>query len=177
MLDALEAVGLTAGTLEQTCAALGAAERPFTRPSKCPAEFRKQAVELVKASGKTGAEVARDLSINDTTLGGPGRARGPARAPASSPEAARATAFVDGERSLRALGKVLAGRPAPPRCDGCARTHDPGGWVTARRTADRSSTCTPYGGVETSRNGILEIASSLGHPVLMQIRSSLARSS
>ena len=39
------------------------------RPSKYPAEFREQAVELVKASGKTVAEVARDLSINDTTLG------------------------------------------------------------------------------------------------------------
>ncbi len=39
------------------------------RPSKYPAEFREQAVELVKASGKTVAEVARDLKINDTTLG------------------------------------------------------------------------------------------------------------
>lgn len=39
------------------------------RPSKCPAEFREQAVELVKVSGKTVAEIARDLKINDTTLG------------------------------------------------------------------------------------------------------------
>ncbi len=39
------------------------------RPSKYPAEFREQAVELVKASGKTIAEVAGDLQINDTTLG------------------------------------------------------------------------------------------------------------
>jgi transposase len=39
------------------------------RPSKYPAEFREQAVELVKPSGKTVAEVARDLKINDTTLG------------------------------------------------------------------------------------------------------------
>jgi len=39
------------------------------RPSKYPPEFREQAVELVKASGKTVAEVARDLGINDTTLG------------------------------------------------------------------------------------------------------------
>ena len=39
------------------------------RPSKYPAEFREQAVELVTASGKTVAEVARGLSINDTTLG------------------------------------------------------------------------------------------------------------
>src|SRR4028118_2406540 len=39
------------------------------RPSKFSPEFREQAVELVKASGKTVAEVARDLQINDTTLG------------------------------------------------------------------------------------------------------------
>jgi transposase len=39
------------------------------RPSKYSREFREQAVELVKASDKTVAEVARDLQINDTTLG------------------------------------------------------------------------------------------------------------
>jgi transposase len=39
------------------------------RPSKFSPEFREQAVELVRATGKTIAEVARDLSINDTTLG------------------------------------------------------------------------------------------------------------
>jgi len=40
------------------------------RPSKYPAEFREQAVELVKASRtKTVAQVARDLGINDTTPG------------------------------------------------------------------------------------------------------------
>lgn len=39
------------------------------RPSKYPVEFREQAVELVRSSGKTIAEVARDLGINDTTLG------------------------------------------------------------------------------------------------------------
>jgi transposase len=39
------------------------------RPSKFSPEFREQAVELVRATGKTIAEVARDLQINDTTLG------------------------------------------------------------------------------------------------------------
>ncbi len=38
------------------------------RPSKYSPEFRKQAVEMVRATGKTVAEVARDLQINDTTL-------------------------------------------------------------------------------------------------------------
>jgi transposase len=41
----------------------------MARPSKYSPEFREQAVELVKASNKTVAEVARDLGINDTTLG------------------------------------------------------------------------------------------------------------
>ena len=39
------------------------------RPSKYLAEFRDQAVELVKASTKTVAEVARDLGIKHATLG------------------------------------------------------------------------------------------------------------
>jgi transposase len=39
------------------------------RPSKFSPEFREQAVELVRASGKTIAQVARDLQISDTTLG------------------------------------------------------------------------------------------------------------
>ena len=39
------------------------------RPSKYSLEFREQAVELVRAPGKTIGQVARDLSINDTTLG------------------------------------------------------------------------------------------------------------
>src|SRR3954447_11650602 len=39
------------------------------RPSRYSPEFRQQAVELVAASDKTIAEVARDLGINDTTLG------------------------------------------------------------------------------------------------------------
>ena len=39
------------------------------RPSEFSREFREQAVELVKATGKTVAEVARNLQINDTTLG------------------------------------------------------------------------------------------------------------
>ncbi len=41
----------------------------MARPSKYPPEFREQAVELVRASDKTVAAVARDLGVNDTTLG------------------------------------------------------------------------------------------------------------
>ncbi len=38
------------------------------RPSKYSPEFREQAVELVRATRKPVAQVARDLQINDTTL-------------------------------------------------------------------------------------------------------------
>ena len=39
------------------------------RLSKHSPEFREQAIELVRATGKTVAQVARDLQINNTTLG------------------------------------------------------------------------------------------------------------
>ena len=39
------------------------------RPSKYSPEFREQAVELVRATGKTIAQVAREIGVNDTTLG------------------------------------------------------------------------------------------------------------
>ena len=39
------------------------------RPSKYPEEFRREAVELVKSSGRPLAEVARSLDISDGTLG------------------------------------------------------------------------------------------------------------
>ncbi len=39
------------------------------RPSKYSPEFREQAVELVRTTGRPVSQVARDLQINDTTLG------------------------------------------------------------------------------------------------------------
>ncbi|MEP6762620.1 MAG: transposase [Sporichthyaceae bacterium] len=39
------------------------------RPNKYSVEFREQAVELVRATGKPIAHVARDIQIKDTTLG------------------------------------------------------------------------------------------------------------
>ena len=38
------------------------------RPSKYPAEFRREAVELVKSSDRPRAEVARSLGLADSTL-------------------------------------------------------------------------------------------------------------
>lgn len=38
------------------------------RPTKYPPEFRREAVELVKTSGRARVEVARSLGISDSTL-------------------------------------------------------------------------------------------------------------
>jgi transposase len=38
------------------------------RPTKYPEEFRREALELVRASGRSIADVARSLGITDSTL-------------------------------------------------------------------------------------------------------------
>ena len=38
------------------------------RPSKYPPEFRREAIELVRSSGRSRVEVARSLGISDNTL-------------------------------------------------------------------------------------------------------------
>lgn len=38
------------------------------RPSKYPPEFRREAIELVKSSGRPRVEIARSLGISDSTL-------------------------------------------------------------------------------------------------------------
>ena len=38
------------------------------RPSKYPAEFRDEAVQLVETSGRPRAEIARSLGLSDSTL-------------------------------------------------------------------------------------------------------------
>ena len=38
------------------------------RPSKYPLEFQREAVELVKSSGRSRAEIARSLGISENTL-------------------------------------------------------------------------------------------------------------
>jgi transposase len=40
----------------------------MARPAKYPEQFRRDAVELVESSGRSIAEVARSLSINEGTL-------------------------------------------------------------------------------------------------------------
>jgi transposase len=38
------------------------------RPSKYPAEFRREAIELVRSSGRSRVEIARSLGVSDSTL-------------------------------------------------------------------------------------------------------------
>lgn len=57
------------------------------RPSKYPEEFRREAVELVRSSGRSMADVARSLGISDATLGNWMSAHREARARAADPRA------------------------------------------------------------------------------------------
>jgi transposase len=40
----------------------------LARPSKYPPEFRREAIELVKTSGRPRVEIARSLGLSDSTL-------------------------------------------------------------------------------------------------------------
>ena len=55
------------------------------RPSKYPDEFRHEAVELVRSSGRSRADVARSLGISDNTLANWVNADREARARAADP--------------------------------------------------------------------------------------------
>jgi transposase len=57
------------------------------RRSKFTPEFRREAVELIRSSGRSIAEVARSLGINDGTLGNWVKLDREARERAADPEA------------------------------------------------------------------------------------------
>ena len=57
------------------------------RPSKYPDEFRREAVELVRSSGRSRVDVARSLGISDNTLANWVNADHEARARAADPRA------------------------------------------------------------------------------------------
>ncbi len=56
------------------------------RPSKYPPEFRREALELVRSSGRSRVEVARSLGLSDSTLANWVRADREARARAADPD-------------------------------------------------------------------------------------------
>jgi transposase len=74
------------------------------RPSKYPDEFRREAVELVRSSGRSMADVARSLGISDATLGNWVSADREARARAADPRALDA----DEREELKRLRKEVA---------------------------------------------------------------------
>ena len=56
------------------------------RPAKYPPEFRREAVELVRSSGRPVVEVARSLGVTDSTLHNWLKADRDARARAADPD-------------------------------------------------------------------------------------------
>lgn len=57
------------------------------RPAKYTPEFRREAVGLIRSSGRSTAEVARSLGVNDGTLGNWVKVDREARERAADPEA------------------------------------------------------------------------------------------
>jgi transposase len=74
------------------------------RPSTYPVEFRREAVELVRSSGRPVAEVARSLGISDSTLWNWVKADRAARAQAENPDALSESELVE----LKRLRKQVA---------------------------------------------------------------------
>lgn len=76
----------------------------MARPSRYTPEFRREALELIRSSGRSIAEVARSLGISDGTLGNWVKAEREARERASDP-----AALSESERDeLRRLRKEVA---------------------------------------------------------------------
>jgi transposase len=76
----------------------------MARPSKYTPEFRREALELIRSSGRTIAEVARSLGISDGTLGNWVKADREARERSADP-----AALTESERDeLRRLRKEVA---------------------------------------------------------------------
>lgn len=71
------------------------------RPSKYPREFRREAVELVRSSGRPRVEVARSLGISDNTLANWVKADRVERERASDPEALSESERVELRRLRR----------------------------------------------------------------------------
>jgi transposase len=71
------------------------------RPSKYPREFRREAVELVRSSGRPRVEVARSLGISDNTLANWVKADRDERERASDPEALSESERVELRRLRR----------------------------------------------------------------------------
>lgn len=76
----------------------------MARPSKYTPEFRREALELIRSSGRTIAEVARSLGISEGTLGNWVKADREARERSVDP-----AALTESERDeLRRLRKEVA---------------------------------------------------------------------
>lgn len=75
----------------------------MARPSKYPPEFRREAIELVKTSGRPRVEIARSLGLSDSTLANWMDAERQAESRAADPEGLSMTE----REELRALRKEV----------------------------------------------------------------------
>ena len=80
------------------------------RPSKFTPEFRREALELVRSSGRPIAEVARSLGMNDGTLGNWMKADREARQRAADPEALSESEREELARLRREVGELRVDR-------------------------------------------------------------------
>lgn len=106
------------------------------RPSRYPAEFRREAVELVRTSGRPVAEVARSLDISDATLCNWVKA--------------------DREAAERASDPTSLTESNAPSCVGCARS--PGGSFSPAAVSCATPTSCIAVGSSRDMNGLAKAA-------------------
>ena len=80
------------------------------RPSKYPAEFRAEAVELVRTSGRPRAEIARSLGLSDSTLKNWVVADRAARARAADPSALSGDELAELKRLRKEVAELRTDR-------------------------------------------------------------------
>ena len=80
------------------------------RPSKFTPEFRREAVGLIRSSGRSIAEVARSLGVNDGTLGNWVKADREARERAADPEALSESEREELKRLRRQVAELESDR-------------------------------------------------------------------
>jgi transposase len=80
------------------------------RPSVYPSEFRREAIELVKTSGRSRAEIARSLGVSDTALANWVRADALDTARAANPDGLSESELVELKRLRKEVFELRTDR-------------------------------------------------------------------